>query len=151
MRNLSMLVTLCLPVVMMSCSADHPEPTDQVSVPHADVTRFTRTLQSVLPEGWQITQSEHKTALGNEGVHLYAGNPNVVMDGPKGKYSPYIRLYFRPKATQSEGGEYLSDGSVLSMHLGKTDQYDVYGGSVGTDLTEQVQEAFGLSDESQNN
>ena len=152
MKKTMVFIALCLSLVVASCSNEQQRPSAKSSTPNSDkVVRFAKTLQSILPDGWQVSQSEYKTASGNEGIHLYAGNPNVVMDGPKGKYSPYIRLYFRPKSAQSEGREYLMDGSVLSMQLGETEEYHIYGGSVGIDLTKQVQKAFSLSQKSQNN
>ena len=151
MKNMMVLIVLCLSVVVVSCSGERQaSPAKAVTPNAAEVAQFANTLRSVLPDGWKVTQSEYKTSPENEGIHLYAGNPDVVMDGPKGKYSPYIRLYFRPHSARAEGGEYLMDGSVLSMQMGKTEKYDVYGGSVGIDLTKQVQKAFSLSQESQN-
>ena len=134
---------LCCAALVAGCgrrdaSTSTPEPS-------AAAKTLARQLATALPGGWSVPAIRESAEPGKEGIYIHASNPGVELDDPKGQHHPCVDLYFRPKAATTECYETQMDGSIYSMHLGHTPKYDVYGGSVGVDLVDEIREAMALN------
>jgi len=139
--NLRVVFLAFIPVVALLASCTK-EPRHSHATTDPEV--LAERMRSVLPEGWSITALRRDYMTGREGIYILAENPSIKLSHPKVIQNAHVALYFRPKDSTSLCLQIQLDGSIYSCFLGSTSDYNVYGGSVGVPLDEEIKKALQL-------